>query len=203
MTAAREPVDTPEPGTAQHLPPGRLRSFEDDDGPDLGQLLAPRRPAAPEPAPAAPATGTTPERAAPGPSPDAVEEPVVQPEAPGPANRVRPTSVHIPTAVTARVAAERERSGRSNGEIVIAALEATHARLGELLGDGEPPAAGNLFGPRRATRSTRDLQGPLTPLSVRLLEADYAVLDALVAQHGAFSRGHLISAALTSYLHTD
>ena len=41
--------------------------------------------------------------------------------------------------------------------------------------------------------------GPLTPLNVRLFEQDYVVIDELVARFGAFSRGDLISTALTAY----
>lgn len=111
---------------------------------------------------------------------------------------IRSSSVHVPVALLARIAAEKRRTGRSNGEIVIVALEACQDRLGELIGR-HGPTGGSLFA-SRASRGVRLADGLLTALNVRLYEQDYEVLDELVAAHGAFSRGHLITTALTAYL---
>ncbi|PZS25556.1 MAG: hypothetical protein DLM59_19980 [Pseudonocardiales bacterium] len=105
--------------------------------------------------------------------------------------------MHIPVALLPKVTGERGRTGRSNGEIVIVAIESTQERLGALLGATEV-TGGTLF-ERRPSRGTRRSDGPLTALNVRLYEQDYAVLDDLVAAHGALSRGHLIATALTAY----
>ena len=223
--AADADATDPRPGAAQHLPRGRLRSFEDgdDEDLDLSRLLQPRRPASPSPRPEPPAA-TVDDVAQPAPAAAPPALVTAEEDAHADADddqgqdgadssgaaglatsraatlRVRPTSLHIPVDLIDLVARERERTGRSNGQIVIAALEHTHHRLAELLGAPAPTSGGGLFAQRRASRSTRDRQGPLIALHVRLLEPDYAVLDGLVEEYGAFSRGHLVSAALTAYL---
>jgi hypothetical protein len=214
VTPPAEPAFTAG-GTARELPAGRLRSFEDDDeSPDLASLLTRRSPRSRQ------RTGS------PAPDPGGtrgVEAPTVQPgeessESPrrrsarSPAaqrgdtashrdtvrkNRIHSSSVHIPSALIDRIIAERERSGRSNGEIIIAALESTHSQLNQLI-QRRDPTGGSLFA-TRPSRGARLTDGPLTPLNVRLYEADYDVIDQLVEKFGAFSRGHLISAALTAY----
>lgn len=110
---------------------------------------------------------------------------------------IRSSTVHIPVALLPQVTEERRRSGRSNGEIVIVAIESTQERLGALIGTADV-TGGSLFA-RRPSRGTRRSDGPLTALNVRLYKQDYDVLDDLVAAHGASSRGHLITTALTAY----
>lgn len=208
-------------GVAQQLPAGRLAGFEDDDpAPDLASMLSRRAPRArvadatppgPEPAPAPPAPAPVLARRGSRPEtrPGRDDKQPAQPSEPGVlaqpvngadrANRIRSSSVHIPAALIDRVIAERERSGRSNGEIVIAAIEATHSQLQTLIRRRDPAGGGGLFA-TRVSRGARMTDGPLTALNVRLFEADYGVIDELVAQFGAYSRGHLITAALTAYL---
>lgn len=220
---AGERVSTP--GTAQSLPPGRLAAFEDDDDVDLGAILQPRArqrsrtdgapdvaaAAAPEvveditlapgtvtPAPArprraGPVKATTTKRKSPAPAETAVPE-----AAPSAQNRIRSTTVHIPASLIDRVIDERNRSGRSNGEIVIAAIEHAHPQLQQLVG-AKAATGGGLFA-ARASRVPRAAEEHLTPFNVRLYEADYVILDDLVSTTGARSRGHLISVALTAYL---
>jgi hypothetical protein len=113
---------------------------------------------------------------------------------------IRSSTVHIPVDLLPKVAEERNRTGRSNGEIVIVAIESSQHRLGDLIGTTEV-TGGSLF-ERRASRGARRSDGPLTALNVRLYEQDYAVLDDLVAAHGASSRGHLVATALTAYFTT-
>jgi hypothetical protein len=109
--------------------------------------------------------------------------------------------VHIPVDLINKITRRREETGWSNGEIVIAALEHVRDQLGELI-SRRTPAGGGLFA-ARASRGARLVDGPLTALNIRLYEQDYATIDALVEQYGAFSRGHLISVALTNYLTRD
>ncbi len=209
MTVAGDPVAKTD-GSARELPIGRLRSFEDADAPDLATLLTRRSPRTQEsPGPAAAQTDQ-------GAPPGQGEE--TPPELPrrrvtrgtgrkpsttsagrdtGRKNRIRSSSVHVPSALIDRIIAERERSGRSNGEIIISALESAHDQMHQLI-QRRDPTGGSLF-VSRPSRGARLSDGPLTALNVRLYEADYDVIDELVEKFGAFSRGHLISAALTAY----
>lgn len=113
--------------------------------------------------------------------------------------RLRASNVHIPASFMPRLAKAREDRKLSNGEWVIAALEATYDQLDSLI--RPQPTGGSLFAPR-ATRAARVYDGPLTPYNVRLREADYAVIDELVEKFGASSRGHLITVAFDSFLPT-
>jgi hypothetical protein len=118
----------------------------------------------------------------------------------GPAgNRLRASNVHIPASFMPRLSKARTDRRLSNGEWVIVALEATHDQLGGLI--RPQPTGGSLFAPR-ATRAARTYDGPLTPFNIRLREADYAVIDQLVEQFGASSRGHLITVAFDAFLPT-
>ena len=118
----------------------------------------------------------------------------------GPAgNRLRASNVHIPASFMPRLAKARDGRRLSNGEWVIVALEATHEQLGDLI--RPQPTGGSLFAPR-ATRAARTYDGPLTPFNIRLRAADFAVIDQLVEQFGASSRGHLITVAFDAFLPT-
>jgi len=114
-------------------------------------------------------------------------------------NRLRASNVHIPASFMPRLSKARTDRRLSNGEWVIVALEATHDQLGGLI--RPQPTGGSLFAPR-ATRAARTYDGPLTPFNIRLREADYAVIDQLVEQFGASSRGHLITVAFDAFLPT-
>lgn len=116
-------------------------------------------------------------------------------------NEIRPTNVQVPVALLDQIVELRHRTGRSNGDIVRDALEATHERLGQLVPQHDG-GSGGLFA-ARASRSVRVVDGPLTPLNLRLMEDDFRVIDKLVDRFGAFSRGHLISVALTDYLRSQ
>lgn len=192
-------------GSAHDLPSGRLRSFEEDDsGPDLASLLARRAPASaiqqPEPdvAMADAAAGKPADRAikrtrSPGTAPSS------PPRRPSERkNKIRPSSVQIPVALIEPVTSHRARTGRSNGEIVIDAIEHCQDRLQTLIQPRES-SGGQIF-ISRASRGVRTTVGPLTALNIRLMEADYDVIDQLVEKYGAFSRGHLITTALLEYL---
>lgn len=115
----------------------------------------------------------------------------------GPQDRVRPSNVHIPVWLLDPIDAKCKAEGLSHGEVIIVAIEAAYPRLKELI-HPTVVAGGNLFASRRS-RASRSTDGPLTPLNYRLREGDFATLDQLVADCGASSRGHLITAALTDY----
>jgi hypothetical protein len=197
--AAADPAVADPAGSDRQIPDGGGRSPDgggdsrpgaSSDAGHIGEGIRTtrprRRPARPNTRPSrSPATVT-------GAMADAVTD-----EATPDPDRVRASNVHIPADFMPRLT--KARSGRrlSNGEWVIAALEATHDRLGELI--GAQPTGGSLFAPR-ATRAARSHDGPLTPFNVRLREADYAVIDELVAKFGAHSRGHLITVAFDAFL---
>lgn len=200
------PVPAPEP-TDRALPTGRYTEFEStDDTGDLRSLLG-ERPGgsrrARTPRPTQPTTApevTTEEVTAPA---TPVEDPrtttAAPPSAP-PAGRMRSSSMHIRSALVEQIVGEREKTGRSNGAIIISALEAAHPQLGELLGPVSAPAGGGLFA-ARPTHAPRTIEGPYSPLNVRLFEADFEILDQLVATFGARSRSHLVDTALHHYFH--
>ena len=112
-------------------------------------------------------------------------------------NEIRSSSVHIPAQLLEKLVAFRDEHGMSNGQVVIAAIEKAHPKLPELI---HPVTAGGggLFA-QRATRGVRTTEGPLTPLNVRLYTQDYEVIDRLVEEFGAYSRGHLVTVSLTEF----
>lgn len=187
-------------GTAREVPAGRLAGFEDGDSSPLSLPARPSRRAA---------TSSTVRAAAPN-GQDAGTKPGRRVSAPretgedrrrsvkGPKDRVRPSNVHIPVRLLEPLAQLCHLRGLSHGEAIIVAIEETHPRLGDLIRPA-PTTGGSLFDSRRS-RAARTADGPLTPLNYRLREADFEVLDGLVEQLGASSRGHLITAALTAYL---
>lgn len=110
---------------------------------------------------------------------------------------MRASNVQIPVSLLEPLLTRCTAEGRSHGEMIIHALENTHQLLPTLLHPAT--TGGSLFG-ARASRATRSADGPFTPLGYRLRNADYRVLDELVTDLGASSRGHLISVALSAYL---
>lgn len=115
-------------------------------------------------------------------------------------SRVRASNVHIPASFMPRIEAARKTHGLSNGELVVAALEATVDDLPGLIG-APATTGGSLFAPRNP-RVVRAHEGPLTPFNIRLREADYTVIDQVKNSVGANSRGHLITVAFDAYLPT-
>lgn len=190
------------------LPMGRLTDFEDDDPADIATLLPRRIPARPTqtptvPAPSASAVAPTgPELVPDTNTPLVPDDTEPTPTQPGRQNRIRSSSMHIRSTLVERIIRERENTGRSNGNIIIAALEAVHTHLPDLLPQTAAPTGGSLFA-ARTTRTPRTETGPYSPLNVRLYEADFAVLDDLVRTSGARSRSHLVDIALAHYFDTD
>lgn len=164
----------------------------------LNGVPAPRRPPDPtqrRPPAAAQSPGSALEHDPafePAPLPDGAAEPDVLPPV------VRPSVVHIPAPLLPLIAAERRRSGRSNGQILIAAIEDGHEYLVRQHLDATS-IGGLLFAPRTSKPRLPDAQ-PLSPLNIRLFEQDYDVLDRLVAELEAGSRSRLAALALAHYL---
>lgn len=118
---------------------------------------------------------------------------------------MRASNAQIPGELIPKMKQARADSGRSNGDIIIDAIESSYDRLADLCrgrGASDAKAAGSggggLFTPR-TSRGIRSLDGPLTPLNVRLRDEDWVVIDDLVDKFAAFSRGHLITVALLDY----
>lgn len=212
-------------GAAQELP--SLSSFEDDDDLDFTEFAKRRRspqradttttqpPNVPADAEQAATAQKAETEAAPTSSrkrtrKTAGEKKATQPAAESPtkptterapsyserANAIKSSSVHIPTPLLEQLVAYRDQHKMSNGQVVIAAIEHAHPKLKDLI---HPATTGGGLFAQRATKGTRLNEGPLTPLNVRLFKADYEVIDKLVNEFGAFSRGHLITVSLREF----
>lgn len=196
-------------GQAQELPAGRLASFEEEDSTDFASILAPRNRREREQTPAGAAAPAAEVASAQKPSASTPADPEpAQATGEGQtpayserANEIKSSSVHIPTPLLEKLVAFRDEHGMSNGQVVIAAIEKAHPKLPQLI---HPVTAGGggLFA-QRATRGVRTTEGPLTPLNVRLYTQDYEVIDRLVEEFGAYSRGHLVTVSLTEFFAND
>jgi hypothetical protein len=168
--------------------PDRYADFE---GSDTVEVEVPRIALPPRPRPQAAAI-----RPAGAPVPVPVAE--VADAGVAPHVGVKASVCQIPARLLDPIADACRVQGLSHAQLIIAAIEGTYDRLGELI---RPPAAagGSLFAARRGRVSRVD-DGPLTQFSFRMSGEDFAVLDRLVAQFGATSRAQLITAALAEYL---
>lgn len=225
MTRTDRP-DQPLGGTAAELPPGYIRRAMSDDVDDsLADILAPRRstkPSGAQPEGRAPESGAPTAVLAPT-RPEPVREPAPKREPakrPAPATKsgapavtppkprrrsssetphvIRPSVVHVSAHLLPLVAAERQRSGRSNGEILIAAIEDGHHSL-TVRHESATRVGGQLF-EARVTKPRPPVDEPLSPLNIRLYAEDFEVLDRLVAELGVGSRSRLATLALSDYL---
>lgn len=171
--------------------PGRYADFEGSDPADVDvpRIALPPRPRTQQSTPPIaikPAAASAPETGV-GPS--------------APHVGVKASVCQVPAHLLDAIAEACRVQGLSHAQLIIAAIESSYDRLGELV---RPPAAagGSLFAARRGRVSRVD-DGPLTQFSFRMSGDDFAVLDRLVAQFGATSRAQLITAALTHYLASD
>ncbi len=83
-------------------------------------------------------------------------------------------------------------------EVVLAALDATHAKLADRFTAATRPANSLFAGPVRST--PRRHEEPHVQVSLRPMGDDLAVIDRLVEEMNASSRSALINAALDEYL---
>lgn len=196
-------MSTSDSSASREVEPGRLARFEDGDGPETSGLsLPPRRTrsgAETQERPRKARRETEPPKADKD-EPDITPEPAEPAPGKGMEDKVRASNVHVPISLLEPLSVKCQETGLSHGEVIIVAIEQAFDRLPDLI---KPPstAGGSLFASRRS-RTIRSSEGPLTPLNYRLRNADFQILDDLVAQTGASSRGHLISAALADYLTT-
>lgn len=176
-----------------------LGNFEDDDTPTAAApLLSPRRRSRPTPtaAKSAPASAEPPEDPA-TPTPRRRGRPAKTPG--GADDIVRRSNINLPVTLLDQLQRVQDEEGLSHGEVFIRALEATHKQLGDLINPAQ--VGGGLFTSRRA-RPAR-VTGPLSTVNFGMRVADYKVLDQLVEDLGASSRGHLISVALAVHFDID
>ncbi len=196
-------------GAAREVPTGRLAGFEESDDVDAAPAISlpPRRTRyqAPSSSPAITAAPSTPAPAPEIPQPaPAAPVPDVTKAAPETRQKrhedsIRPSNAQIPVALMEPLDARCKAAGFSHGEIIIVAIENAYSRLKDLINPVATAGGGGLFAERRG-RVSRAADGPLSVLTYRLREADYATLDRLVQEFGASSRAHLITVALTDYL---
>lgn len=196
--------------------PAKSRLTRPEDVEDLGALpdfLKARttdQPAAstPEPVPDNPVRGLARKRTAPPPAstPHTPTEPApehVEPAGDGPTptrarNLHRPSSANLPIELVVALGRNRELTGMSAGDTIVAAILKHMEELPALLVEPQTsPAPATGFSPRPVkTEAT----GLTKLLAFRLTETDFDYLDRLVIQLGARDRTHLIREALSAYL---
>lgn len=87
------------------------------------------------------------------------------------------TCLHLPTAIATQLVAARTERRLTNGELIIAAIEAMHDRLNDLIHPGEV-VGGRIF-KARGVGSTSPGKVPTTPVAYSLRASDFEVLDEL------------------------
>lgn len=178
------------------LPDNRLKGFEDEK--PLTLSLPPRRPASPPPA--APADDPPQPAARKSSARPKQQQPTTPPEIAAPEDRKRQSNVDIPVPLAHTVASYCQTHRMSHGDLVITAIEAAidRGRLPALISPAGT-TGGSVF-TARPTRVVRPAVGPLTALTFRFTERDFAALDGVVAESGAASRAQLIALTLADYL---
>lgn len=108
---------------------------------------------------------------------------------------VRPGTVYLRASVLAQFHVFRTAHGFTNRDALLRAVEFSHDELGKLL--APPKGSKGLFEfdhPRLAS------DDPPAALSVQFRVSDYGVLDALVTEHAARNRNHLLDVCVTFFL---
>ncbi len=109
---------------------------------------------------------------------------------------LRSITVYIPRSMHRAVGiAARERK-TTRTALMLAALNATHQQLGEVLAANKPPARKqDLF----AVPQTRTAAEPSVQTTIRVTDSQFEAIENLVAEH-ATNRSRLVTAALQIYL---
>ncbi|WP_430791433.1 hypothetical protein [Actinoplanes sp. G11-F43] len=106
--------------------------------------------------------------------------------------------VYLPVSVRSRLRELAAATGRSHTQLVFDALNATHARLVDLLSSGRHgPSDGIFLAQRSGRRRHRETR---VQVSIRPHPANLAVIDELAARHTTGNRSALISTALDEFL---
>ena len=122
-----------------------------------------------------------------------------QREAPGQAP-LQTVIVYLPASLREQLRAAASQRRTTHTEVALAALDATHPRLPELLAPQQQATQGtSLFSARPVTRRPRHDE-PHVQVSLRLTTGDLEVIDQLTAQTSAPNRSALVSTALRVYL---
>lgn len=111
----------------------------------------------------------------------------------------RATNITVPAELFDRIAEAREQQQLSTGELIAAAIEAQIADLSNLIAAANTTRTTSMFS-TRATRLPRRGAEPEKPITYRMTAQDLAIIDDLVEQYGARSRGQLITIALRAHL---
>lgn len=109
--------------------------------------------------------------------------------------------VYIPASLRERLRDRAATTRLTFTDLVLEALDATHARLADLLAATLPvkSASGSLFSSATRTRRLRHDE-PQVQVSIRPTRGDLDVIDRLAEQAGAPSRSALVTTALRAYL---
>ena len=147
---------------------------------------------------------TAPEGLTPGAAPDATESPAHPPEAAGDRpptaqGALRTVIAYVPATTRDRLRAAAGEN-RTQTDVVLAALDATHLDLGDAFCDTRPHAGSLFTGPGRRRRRHTE---PQVQISLRLTTGDLAVLDRLTVDVGAPNRSALVSEALARHLSSN
>lgn len=108
--------------------------------------------------------------------------------------------VYLPVGVRSRLRERAAATGRSHTQLVFDALNATHTRLAEVVGEDGEPGGGTdgIFLTQRSGR--RRHREDRVQVSIRPHPANLAVIDELAARHTTGNRSALIAAALDEFL---
>jgi len=112
------------------------------------------------------------------------------------------TAVYLPRSVRDRLRTAADRDGLTYTDILLDAIDAEHHRLADLLGPTQIARRDDsLFSGRRPARGAQRSSGDdQIQITVRPTRDDLAVIDQLVAEHGAPSRSGMAAAVLDAYL---
>jgi hypothetical protein len=185
------------------MPPADLGSaFSGKSRSDgLGGRLAPMKlaPTLPVQLPQAPEVSTPEPKAARAITPRPVKAPAAPAVRSDASSGLQPIVVYVSASIR-----ERLRNGAGEWtftDIVLMALDATHANLQTRF--VEQPAPGKSMFAGRGRATTRRHTEPHVQISLRPLRDDLAVIDRLSSELNAPSRSALINAALDEYLPRD
>lgn len=105
--------------------------------------------------------------------------------------------VYLSVSLRSRLRDRAAVTGRTHTQLVFDALNATHTRIGDLIGEDQAPSDG-IFLAQRAGRR-RHIEDRVQ-VSIRPHPSNLAVIDELAARHTTGNRSALIATALDEFL---